>query len=177
MLVCECGATRASAGLRTMACVKCGRAMHAPLAPAEPRPGIGLVALGVLVGQLACVVVIGLAAVAMISTGEASGATLAVAGGATFGVLAGMFAYRGSTVALLVVAVIVATIAGGLLSEVGALGALPRAQSVVDPDLVGKLIAGVAALAAVLCASAIPQARRYAAWHDEQIERVVRSRS
>jgi hypothetical protein len=175
MLVCECGATRASAGLRTMACVSCGRAMHAPLPPAEPRPRTGVLALAALISQLVAMGVLALAIIWVLNHRQTSTPVIAFGGVALAGVITGSRVYRGSLVSVLLTAIIDAGFAGILFSRDSVLASFTYGQQFVDPDGLSLSLGGLAAVAAMLCAIAIPQARRFTAWQHDQLERAVRA--
>lgn len=150
--------------------------MQVPLPPGSPRPPIWMLATAAFLSQIAAATILCLA-IAWIVTNRATPVEIMVCGGAAlFGILAAALAYRGTLLWLLVAGTVDAAIAGGSLANTGALVELHRVVTALDPVLVGHLIVGFATIAAVLCAFAIPQARRYTGWQRKQIDRALRAK-
>lgn len=175
-LHCSCGATRvAPAGLRSVSCIKCGRELYAPLAPAALRPSIAILALAAFASQIVAAAILCLAVASLAQ--HAASTELVVCGAvALIGVLAGGSAYRGSVTSLLVAGLIDAAIAGASLARTGALVELDRVQGLFDPAQLSLALTVTGTIAAVACALAIPQAKRYVAWQREQIERAIHTK-
>jgi hypothetical protein len=179
-LHCVCGERRiVPAGLRIVACVKCGRALGPPLPDPGPRPAIWLLALAAGATQL----VAGSALVLAIAcAAKRSGATSVLAAWAVvsaIGFIAGGMAHRGRVGALIVAAVIAAALAAMCLASRARLAELLHASGVlsyvtVDAQLLARSIAALAGVACLACLAALPQARRYAAWQRSQLELAFR---
>lgn len=157
------------------------------MAPAQvvvyaPPPSRTLVATATLASQLlgTLAFALGLIWIAALHVTDAAIVAVMVAG--TVAVFAGGNAHRGNVIALGLcavfdVAVAVATLARLQVTESFAWPPLARfgAESALPLAMLGAGV--VAALAAITCIAALPQARRFAAWRGEQVlhaARVVR---
>jgi len=147
--------------------------MHAPLPPAKAPPSIALLVFAALLSQLVAGMVLCLA-IAWSAVHAVVVVEVIVAGSiGLVGILAAGMAIRGRVVPLMIAGVIDAAIAGVSLARRGVLADLDRVQDWIELDRVALGHAAAGALAAVLCACAIPQARRYAAWQLAQLERAI----
>jgi hypothetical protein len=183
-LHCACGATRrAPIALSIVSCVSCGRAM----APAQvvtyaPPPSRTLVATATLASQLLGTFAFALGLIWIVALRVTDATIISIMFAGTVAVFAGGNAHRGNVIALGLCAVFDLAVATATLAR------LPFAEAFAQPPLarfaadthlpLAMLGAGViAALAAITCLAALPQARRFAAWRGEQIlhaARVVR---
>ena len=182
-LHCACGATRhAPIALSIVSCVACGRAM----APAEvviyaPPPSRTLVATATLASQLLGTFAFALGLVWIVALRVTDATILAVMLAGTVAVFAGGNAHRGNVIALGLCAVFDSAVALATLARLPVTEAFawpPLARFGVDAHLtLAMLLAGViAALAAITCIAALPQARRFAAWRGEQVLHAARVR-
>ncbi len=185
VLHCACGAVReAPVGLPIVSCVQCGRAM----APAsikfhKPAPARSLVAASTLASQLLGTIAFALALGWIVSLHVTTPPVIGVLVAGALCVFAGGHAHRGSLVGLVICGLFDAAIAGLCLVRVAqAVGfvvvPLARLSSAVTPhiDLAILVLGAIAALAAVACFAALPQARRFAVWRGEQILHAARVR-
>ncbi len=169
---CACGATReVPSALRFVGCVKCGRAMAQRSTEPPPTPPRSIVAAATLASQLLGTLAFGLALVWIVKHGNRAPWVFAILALGAVCVFAGGIAHRGSVRALAVCVLLdaaVAVVCLGHLSSVKGFMLPPVAW--VAPAIAHELatamtIAGaVAALAAVACIAAAPQARRFAQW-------------
>jgi len=183
ILHCVCGATRpAPVGMRTLSCPSCGRAMTPPADLPTPAPKRWLLAAATLVSQLLAIGLFTLALLWMIRHGDRSYLMVGFLVAGASGVFAGGSAHRGWTGALVGCAVLDLALSIACLSgaeHVKRFVAVPvvkLAPAFTRVDLAVAITGVVAAVAATACLLAIPQARRFAAWHDQRIEQAARRR-
>lgn len=167
--------------MATIGCVQCGRPLGERMRTFVPAPSRILLVLGATLAELVCGASIALAIAWCAARLEISVVAIAWAAASLVGLLAGARAYRGGVVSLIVAAVVLA--ASGcvcLLASDRTLEVLRVAR--VAPGLVDEgptvlLAAGITSLAAaVLCACALPQTRRFASWQLDRLERAIRAR-
>ena len=157
------------------------------MAPATPMtfappPKRSLVATATFASQLLGTIAFALAVAWIAALRVTEPQILAVMIVGAIVVFAGGNAHRGNVVALGICATFDVAVAAALLARVPvaeAFASPPLARLHVDQHLALALLAAgiVAALAAIACIAALPQARRFAAWRGEQIlhaARVVR---
>ena len=157
------------------------------MAPATPQtfappPSRTIVAAATLASQLlgTCAFALALAWIVALRVTEPQIIAVMIVGAVV--VFAGGNAHRGNVIALGICATFDVAAACALLARIPAAEAFawpPLARAGVEHYLaIAMLAAGiVAALAAITCIAALPQARRFAAWRGEQIlhaARVVR---
>jgi hypothetical protein len=181
-LHCVCGERRVvPAGLRIVSCIKCGQAMGPPLPVPGPRPAIFLLAVAASSTQLVSGIALGLAITGAARRLDASSDLFAWMVVSVVGIFAGGVAYRGGSVAALMVgaaidAVIVAVCLAGRARVTELLhvsGVVPYVTK--DAKLLALAIAALAGVACVACMVTLPQARRYAAWQRSQMELAFRT--
>ena len=179
VLHCACGATRtAPVSLAVVSCVRCGAAMgRASMTRVALPPSRALLALGTFATQMFGALAFVLALMWIIKLRSTDGAVLAGLGIGAVCVFAGGAAYRGSVIALGLCAALGIAIAIALLAQqahVIAFITAPLANVSAYQLDAARIIAGcVAAMAAAECFVAMPQAREFAQWRDEQIRRAV----
>ena len=168
---CACGATRqAPVALAVVSCVQCGAAMGqaAEVMARGMAPSRALLALATFLSQLMGTIAFALALVWIISLGVRDAVVVSVLAGGAACVFACGAAYRGNVIALAVCAAIDVAIAIALFTEVSQVIAFvppPLANVDATQFQIGRIVVGgIAAIAAVECLVAFPQAREFAAW-------------
>jgi hypothetical protein len=155
-----------------------------PASPAvyAPPPSRTLVATATLASQLLGTLAFALGLIWIVALRVTDPSIIAVMVAGAICVFAGGNAHRGNVIALGICAVFDVAVAVAALARLPATRAFawpPLARFDVEQHLpIALLAAGIiAALAAITCIAALPQARRFAAWRGEQIlhaARVVR---
>jgi hypothetical protein len=154
----------------------------ATVATYAPPPSRTLVATATFASQLLGTLAFALGLVWIVALRVTDAAILSIMIAGAIAVFAGGNAHRGNVIALALCALF------DLAVAVATLAHLPIARAFTWPPLarfnieqhlaLGLFFAGIiAALAAITCIAALPQARRFAAWRGEQIllaARVVR---
>lgn len=175
---CACGAKRpVSNGLRVVGCVQCGRAMS----PYKSDrflivPSRWILSFATFTSQLLGIIAFLMAAAWMLKLGHHNAGVVAVALFGAIAVFAGGHAHRGSVGALGVcagvdLAIGVATLLKWRIVMTFAYYPLAWAAPKIANDLVFAMSVAsfVALIAAVACVFAVPQTRRYLAWHRTQM--------
>ena len=178
-MYCACGATRhAPAGLTIVSCVACGARMSRtmPITYAKP-PSRAFVSTATFASQLLGTAAFALAIVWIVALRVTTPPVIAVLLAGAVAVFAGGNAHRGNIIALGICTVFDLAVAGLALprlalTETFAAPALARLGVAPTYVLFGAGI--LAALAAIACVAAMPQARRFAAWRGEQILQAAR---
>lgn len=170
---CACGAIReVPSALRFVSCVKCGRAMaQRRLTDSEPSPTRWIVSAATLASQLLGTVAFAIALVWIVKHGNRAPWVVGVLALGAVCVFAGGIAHRGSLRALAICVLLDSVVAVVCLGHVSsAKGFVLPPVAWVAPSVAHQLatamtITGVvAALAAIACVAAAPQARRFAQW-------------
>jgi hypothetical protein len=177
---CACGATRdAPAGLTIVSCVACGAAMtrSIPIQYATP-PARTLVTTATFATQLLGTLAFALALVWIVALRITAPPIIAVLLAGAVAVFAGGHAHRGNVIALGVCTAFDLAVAVFILARLSATEAFawPALARLHVAPTYFLLAAGIlAALAAIACIAAMPQARRFAAWRVELLAaRMVR---
>jgi len=181
-LYCACGATRvAPINLTIVSCVQCGRAM-APLSSAivTPPPSRIVVSIATLASQLLGTIAFALALVWIVSLRVTEPLVIGAMVAGAICVFAGGAAHRGNLVALGLVAAFDLGLAFAMLAKLPTAAAFlwgPLARIHADDHLalITSATGGAAALAALVCIIAMPQAKRFATWRDHQILHAART--
>ncbi|HLL20745.1 MAG TPA: hypothetical protein VK427_01380 [Kofleriaceae bacterium] len=162
--------------------MQCGRAMAPSSKTAfAPAPSRAVVAAATLVSQLLGTLAFAFGLVWIVALRVNDAAVVAVLVVGALAVFAGGHAHRGSVVAL------GACAAFDVAASVVGLARLPGVEAFTQPVLarfaaedhlaVGLTVTGiVAALAAITCIAALPQARRFAAWRGQRVLEAARVR-
>lgn len=175
---CACGAKRpVSNGLRVVGCVQCGRAMSPYKSDAFLIvPSRWILSLATFTSQLLGLITFLLAATWMMKLGNRHWPIIAVAVFGVVAVFSGGRAHRGSVGALGMCAGLDLAIGIACLIKWAAVmkfvyfptaWAAPKIAD--DVVLALSVTSLVALLAAVACIVAVPQTRRYLAWHQAQM--------
>lgn len=175
-LHCDCGEVReVSVGIAVLACVRCGRAMHAPRPPEPPVPSHLIIAAASILIELLCALAFTLGAIWMLRTGDTSARAIAVPAIAAIGLAAGAYAYRGGVTSLIVGAAITAAIALACSLQPTTVGDLflraHLAPALGPPNRLALLTGGLSLITVGICVAALPQARKFAAWQRDRLER------
>lgn len=180
-MYCACGATRhAPSGLTIVSCVACGARMSRtmPITYAKP-PSRAFVATATFASQLLGTFAFALALVWIVALRSTEPPVVGVLLAGAVAVFAGGNAHRGNVIALGICTVLDLAAALFLLARLAVTDAFAGpalARVGIDPPTYVLLGTGiVAALAAIACVAAMPQARRFAAWRGEQILQAARS--
>lgn len=169
---CACGATReAPAGLTIVSCVACGAAMSRsiPIQYATP-PTRTLVTTATFATQLLGTLAFALALVWIVALRVTAPPIIAVLIAGAGAVFAAGHAHRGNVIALGICTVFDLAAAAFLLARLSVTEAFAGpalARLHVHPTYVLLAIGILAAVAAIACIAAMPQARRFAAWRLE----------
>ena len=174
---CACGARRpVSNGLRAVGCVKCGRAMSPYKSDAFAIvPSRWMLSFATFISQLLGMLAFLMAATWMLKLGHRDVGAIGVALVGAVSVFAGGNAHRGSIRALgMCVAFDIAIGVACLIrwSSVTKFVYAPTAWAApriaADLNLAMSITSTIALLTAVVCVVAVPQTRRYLAWHRTQ---------
>ena len=145
-----------------------------------PAPRRTLVATATLVSQLLGTAVFALGLVWIIASHVTSDVVIGAVVASALVVFAGGHAHRGGLVALVFCAAFDATVGVALLLRIpivaGYAGApMARISEVLarHHEIIITIVGGCAVVSAVACVAALPQARRFAAWQREQLDRLA----
>ncbi len=167
--------------MSVVSCVRCGAAMGLPSAVVTvPAPRRTLVAVATLVSQLLGTAVFALGLVWVISLHVSSDLVIGAIAVSALLVFAGGHAHRGGLVALVFCAAFDLTVGLALVLRIPtalAYTSVPMARvsgALAHHHAFVITIAGACAVvSAVACVAALPQARRFAAWQREQLQRLA----
>lgn len=182
LLHCTCGATReAPVTMSVVSCVRCGAAMGlASTVVSVPAPRRTLVAAATLVSQLLGASVFALGLVWIIALHVTSEVVIGAVVASALVVFAGGHAHRGGHVALALCAAFDAAVGIALLLQIPiatAYTAAPMARIsealARHHEVIITITGGCAVVSAIACLAALPQARRFAAWQREQLDRLA----
>ena len=182
VLHCGCGATRRAPAYRTiLSCIQCGAAMAPPTIATDPPPRRALVSAATFASQLLATITFALALAWIAALGVIDALTIGILATSAICVFAGGTAHRGSLVALALCSAFDIGVALVTLARLPITNAFtsPPLAHLSEPlanrlDAILLVIGAFAALSALACIAALPQARRFAAWRGEQILHAAR---
>jgi hypothetical protein len=175
---CVCGARRpVSNGLRVVGCVQCGRAMSRHKSDTFSLvPSRWLLSSATFISQLLGILAFLMAATWMLELGHRNVGVITVALLGAVSVFAGGQAHRGSIGALgmcagfdLAIGVVCLIRWSSVTKFVYAPTSWAAPEIARDLNLAMSITSLVALLTAVVCIVAVPQTRRYLAWHRTQM--------
>lgn len=175
---CVCGARRpVSNGLRAVGCVRCGRAMSPYKSDAfSIVPSRWILSFATFISQLLGMIAFLMAAMWILELGHRNAGVIAVAVFGAVSVFVGGQAHRGSVGALWMCAGLDVAVGIACLIRVSTVTKfiyMPIAWAAPtvarDLNLAMSITSVVALVTAVVCIVAVPQTRRYLAWHRTQM--------